>query len=550
MSTVTESDCGVRLGAAGRRAWPGSVAGDDDVGSLIGNSALRAPALQLLGAAVGGAALQFTPTAAQAQKLKLDLSFGTQVVASTNALRVPTGRADAMLDLLPGMRLKSHSSRLRLDMDLSAVARTYVRGTDVSRIEPQADVKAWASVVDGWVTVDGGISVTNGSTDPFAATLDRGTDLAVGSNRRYAANLTPRLRRELSPEWLLQAADAHSWQRSDDPTESVGSRETTHFEDGMVRIERRPLPLGLSAEVRRQRQFNDAALRDGTVMAIDSVRAGASYRVTPNMVAGVVVGREHSSYLSRDDQDTLYGLNLEWSPNERTWFRGAVEQRFFGQAYDLAFGHRSPTLAVSATLSRQPGIGGTSLGAGTAGASVAGLLDGLLTTRIPNPIDRSTAVNRLITERGLPSKLSQATEFFDQTPQLVRNGAVSLVLLGVRHSVALSLFSRASEELRRDGDLTLGLSAGDFRQRGGSAVLTRRLSPTMTLSLALDRSQTNGLGLSSGDHTDEWRARSDLGVALGPRTQLTIGLGRSLVRSNRVGNYDETRAQVGLMQNF
>lgn len=510
----------------------------------------RAAFLQVLGAAVGGVALQLTPGAAAAQKLKLDLSLGSQVVVSSNAARAAGGRSDLMLDLMPSVRVQSHGSGLRLDMTVGAIGRVHAQGTADNRIEPQVDIKGTAQVIEGWVALDGTVSATSASTDPFGEQGARQDELPAEARRRYQAGLTPRLRRELGEDWVLQGASAHTWQRTDDPQGTVGSRETTHLEDTSLRVERRARPLGVSAEVRRQRQFNDAALRNGTVLAIDAARVGASYRVAPNLVAGLVAGRERSSYLTRDDSDNLYGLNLEWSPNERTWFRGAAEHRFFGQAYDMAFSHRSPFMAISASLSRQPSVGTSTLGVGTAGSSVASLLDGLLTTRIPNPIDRSAAVNRLITERGLPPTLGQATEVFDQTPQLVRNGAVSLVLLGVRHTVALSVFSQKAEELRRDGELSLGLSGSDFRQRGASAVFSRRLSPTMTASLSVDRSITDGIGARAGDHTDEWRARSELSVALGPRTQAVVGLGRTLVRSNRIGNFNETRAQVGLMQNF
>ncbi len=39
-------------------------------------------------------------------------------------------------------------------------------------------------------------------------------------------------------------------------------------------------------------------------------------------------------------------------------------------------------------------------------------------------------------------------------------------------------------------------------------------------------------------------------ISFRARTQAVVGLGRTLVRSNRIGNFNETRAQVGLMQNF
>ncbi|MBL8331295.1 MAG: TIGR03016 family PEP-CTERM system-associated outer membrane protein [Rubrivivax sp.] len=506
----------------------------------------------MLGAAVGGVALQLAPHAAHAQKLRLDWSLETQLVATSNAAQVagPNARSDLLLDLHPRMRLQTLGAGVRLDMTAGVVARNYLQRTQPNRAEPELDLRTTAEVVDGWVTLDGSVSVSSVATDPFTGRAQDSGDVRPDSFRQSRASITPRLKRDLSPEWSVQASSGHGWQRSDDPNTLIGARETTHTEDTLWRVDRRPVPLGMHVELRRQRQNNDAAPPDGTVLALDAVRAGASYRLNPQLVAGLTVGRERSAYLSNDNRDNIVGFHAEWLPTERSWLRGTVEKRFFGQAFDVSVSHRSPFMALSGTWSRQPGITSTSLGTGGAGSSVAGLLDGLLTTRIPNPVDRAAAVNRLITERGLPASFGQASEIVDQTPQLVQNGAVSLVLLGVRHSVALGLFSRSARELKREGELSLGLSSSDFRQRGGSALVSRRLSPTMTLSLALDRTVTDGLAATAGDYLREWKARADVSVALAPRTQLSFGVGRSLVRSNRAGDQQETRAHVGLLQNF
>lgn len=508
--------------------------------------------LNLLGAAAGGVALQLLPQAADAQKLRMDLSVETQLITTTNAAELAGAqpRSDVILDLHPRARVQAQGSGLRLDLTLGAVARRYVQRTLPDRAEPELDLRATATVVEGWVQVDTAANVTSAATNAFTGQAERAGELTANSFRQSRLAVTPRLKRDLSPEWTLQANLAHSWQRSDDPAAQGGARETTHTEDSVLRVERKPVPVGMYAELKRQRQSNDAALPDGQVLAIDAVRVGASYRLNPQFVAGLTAGSERSAFLSKEDRDGIVGFNLEWQPTERSWLRGQVEKRFFGHAFDLAVSHRSPFLSLYGNWSRQPGVAGTSLGNLGSGGNVAGLLDSLLTTRIPNPIERSDAVNRLITERGLPSTLTRASEVIDQTPQLVQNGSLSLVMLGVRHSVVLGMFSRSARELRREGDISLGLSTSDFRQRGGSVLFSRRLSPTMTMSLALDRMLTDGLAATAGDYLRETKAKADLSMALNSRTQLSFGLGRSLVKSNRAGDQSDTRAHVGLLQNF
>ena len=72
----------------------------------------------------------------------------------------------------------------------------------------------------------------------------------------------------------------------------------------------------------------------------------------------------------------------------------------------------------------------------------------------------------------------------------------------------------------------------------------------MTMSVALDRQLSDGLAATAGDFLRETKAKSEFSVALNSRTQAVFGVGRNLVRSNRAGNQSETRAHVGLLQNF
>lgn len=514
---------------------------------------IRSPLRHLLGAAVGGVVLNLTPQAAQAQRLRFDFSFETQVVATNNAGREakPLARGDVYLDARPMLRARSQGGRLRLDMTVGLVSRTYARGTQENRVAPDINVQLAANVVQGWFDIEATARASSGTVDPFAGGgTGGGGDLPGQPVRQYRTTLAPVLRRELTPEWELQARSGHAWQRNDGETATAIERETTHYEDTTVQVQRRPLPVGFHAELRRQRQHHPSALRDETVLAIDSMRAGASYRITPQFTAGLSIGREHSQYLLTDETDTLVGVSADWTPTDRSSVRGTVEKRFFGHAYEVTASHRSPYLVLSGAFSRQPGLSPASRGTFGSGSNVASLLDSLLTTRIPNPLERATAVNRLMTERGLPSTLGQATDFVDQTPQLVRNATVSAVLLGVRHSVALSLFSRSARELHREGELALGVSRNDFSERGGTLLFTRRLTPTASMSLQIDRHATRGLGLAAGEYLREWNGQGTLNLSLSSRTHATFGLGRQLIRSNRTGDRQETRAHVGLLQNF
>jgi uncharacterized protein (PEP-CTERM system associated) len=112
--------------------------------------------LFLVGAAVGGVALQLAPAPVQAQKLRLDLSMETQVVTTSNAAQLAgeAAQGDLLLDLHPRMRLQTQGAGLKLDLTLGMIARSYARRTLPNRAEPELDLRASAEVVEGWVTVD------------------------------------------------------------------------------------------------------------------------------------------------------------------------------------------------------------------------------------------------------------------------------------------------------------------------------------------------------------------------------------------------------------
>ena len=511
----------------------------------------RAPMLQWLGVAVGGAALQLTPVSAAAQKLRMDLSLESQLTASNNAgLREEAlARSDLVLNLKPRMRLTSRGSGLNLDGTVGLVSRNYLNGTQSNRLEPDVNVRGRATLVEGWVALDGSYVVAATAADPLSGTASASADVTPDSFRQSRAVLIPRLQRDLPDDWRLEAYSANARARREDPAANATEREVVRTESTVVRAARKAVPAGVLAEVKRQRQWSGAN-SNGSVLAIDAVRAGASYRVLPQLTAGAVVGQERSVFLGRDDSDRISGLNLEWQPNERARLRAAAEKRFFGQGFDVQLGYRTPFVAVSGAWSRQPGGTAEGTWSGVPSGDVATLVDRLLTTRLPDPIERADAVNRLVLERGLPANLSEAADVSASTPQLVRNGALNLVLMGVRHSAAISWFSRTSRDLRRAGDLSLGTSPSEFRQRGGSVTFSRRLSPTTSLGTTLLHTITEGLGARAGESARESRAQADLGIALSSRTRLSVGLGRQLLKSSRLGQRSESRASLGLLQNF
>ena len=110
----------------------------------------------------------------------------------------------------------------------------------------------------------------------------------------------------------------------------------------------------------------------------------------------------------------------------------------------------------------------------TAG-NVASSLDAILTERFPDPAERARQVQDLIARQGLPSSLPDGVNIFSESPNVVTSYSGSLALIGVRNTLALTLYYVKTITLP---DAALPPTFIDFNnnvQKGVSLSLSHRL---------------------------------------------------------------------------
>jgi uncharacterized protein (PEP-CTERM system associated) len=142
------------------------------------------------------------------------------------------------------------------------------------------------------------------------------------------------------------------------------------------------------------------------------------------------------------------------------------------------------------------------------------------------------------------------TVIYDQRLSLSTTASASVAFIGVRHSVALSVFHGKLQDVPGSVGLLTGTSLNNNVQTGVGLALSDRLSPTMTLSGELARSVLRSLASSSSNETSEQRtATISLQRELSPRSSLRLGARYTQLIQNDVVQR-EAAVLVGLAHRF
>lgn len=229
-----------------------------------------------------------------------------------------------------------------------------------------------------------------------------------------------------------------------------------------------------------------------------SVRGDVGWAFDAETVVSIVAGREGNDFeASRRVYNDLYGLSLDYRPNERTRFYAEGLHRFFGTGYSTSLSYRLPRFALIATSSRgnsKPGLGLESSNAFGYGSAYDVLFLQLSSVE-PDLDRRRILVQDLLATNGIDPSQQVLPGIVTSGVLLVQDTAVSAIWSGVRNTITLSL-NRGSS--RRLGSLVSLPEDDNFRtedrinQAGVQVNWMRRLTPIDNLSVALAWSRGEG----------------------------------------------------------
>ncbi len=493
------------------------------------------------------AASQAAAVSPQGLNRPLAFSVNAMAAATNNGGLDDSGRRqnDFITSVRPELAFARAAPGFTADVRAAATFLDYANGRQPNGVLPDARGAFKSTLVDRWLYLDASAYARAAEADPFGVR----TDDVLGANRRVESGflIGPTLQRDFGPDVGVLAREQFA-RIHNDATE--GARLSSELTE--IRVERKPTPLGVSADVTRL--DNRATGQGDSHYTLTTARLRGVLMLGGELEIGAIAGRDSSDYLLTRHSDPLYGGFIDWTPGPRTHLELELEHRYFGQSGKLQFDHRTPFLTISVALQREPVDVVSSFATLGQGTDLASALNSILTTRYPDPAVRAGIVDGIITSRGLDPRTAGAVNIVGDYPQLQTAAQGALTLLGAVDTLSLSAYSLTTRALTRDGDplAGLGAAAADTRQRGATLQLEHRLGPQVSVALAATWSRIEGLAANAGDLSTQQTWRASVLRHLSPRSDLTLAVQWYRFTTSVVGrpSFDATLGLVGLNHRF
>jgi uncharacterized protein (PEP-CTERM system associated) len=528
--------CALCLAAAAGPAWSQDNPGAD---------AAFAPA---------GAASAPATAASQPANPPPRLSVELRAAATNNGGLDDNGmrQGDFITSVRPALDVTHKGAGFNADVHAAATLIDYARSSQHNGVLPDVRATLGATLVEQWLKVDASGYLRAAESDPFGVRTDDVT--AANHRNEWGVVAGPTLQHEFGPETAIVARHQFGVTRAAASTSPTAGGDQGRLDTNLtlVRFERKPTPLGVSAELTRLDNRSTSDLGDSRY-TLTTGRVRGTLLVGGVASLGILVGQDRSDYLLSSHVDPLYGAALDWTPGPRTHLELEVEHRYFGESGRLHLEHRTPFLTIAIDARREPLDATSSFGTLGQGVDLRNALDSILTTRFPDPATRAGVVDAIVSSRGLDTRTAGAVNLVGDYPQLQTAAQASLTLLGVRDTLSLSAYALTTRALARDGDPLGGLTSAtaDNRQRGATLQLEHRLGAQLSAVVLGNWSRIVGLGTST-ERSAEQAWRISLLDHLSRRSDLTVGLQWNRFETTAVGqrSFDATLGLVGLSHRF
>jgi len=487
-----------------------------------------------------------------AQALRVQPEFESTVTVTNNASFTSRDQAqsDTIISVNPRLHVTSRGGRAAIEGTFGLEAVTYLNNAQDSIVRPRGSLSLRSQLVERLMYLDASVTADRISADPFAARPESATAFNDYTQMRY--RFTPYVERELTPSLSLLARTDHIITRRVGSATGAASTEVardSHEQEQTLRLAQRPQPFGWTAELTRQ----ETRLRysDQAILTQTAARAIGTYAVGPQLIVGVSVGRENNEYSLIDRSDSIVGVRFNWQPNERGEVNASLEKRFFGTGGDLEWRQRSPFLGFSIRANRMPVAQSGSHLFGAAGDNLVSLLDGVLTTRYPDPGQRSTAVNDLVRQLNLPGTLTGPVELYTSYAQLQDNVSATALFFGRLTTASATVFGRRRTRLADVEDVLAPASlSSDNLQYGVEIDVSRRLSPVLTADGGVRYTRIEGLGIRDGQASRDAAIRFGMTRIVSINTRVSAGLRYQTVSSSVTSPANEMAVVGALLHRF
>lgn len=465
-------------------------------------------------ALVTGFSLGAPSAVAQTSRFTTAVTVDESFTNNVNLVSGGNAKNDFITQITPSITFGESGGRFKTGGFVSLPILKYARTSENDTFVPLVNVLATAEVIERVFFVDTTINVQQAFNSPFGArpvTLDSST-----ANRFTAQSydVSPYVRGGTG-NYSYELRDKNIWTKS---SGSVGSIPSSSYSNEAVgTIVRQPTPLGWRIDYDR----SDVKFPDQGPLITQLVRASAVWQADPQLQISAGGGYEDNRYTLASYKDTIYSVGARWRPTERTTVNANVEHRFFGASYSFEFDHRTPLSVWSLHALRNTTTYPQQLASLPAGSSIVALLNQLLLTSIPDPVQRQAYIDQLISSGSVPQLTSGAVNLFTQQVLLQEQASASVGLIGARNTVYFTVFRTHSEPVAGAGIPLEGLvsSIGNNTQTGGSVVWTHKLTPSLTLTASGDVLRAVANAPDTGK-TNQGVLRSSLATPISANTSI------------------------------
>jgi uncharacterized protein (PEP-CTERM system associated) len=508
---------------------------------LDGVSMLRTPRMRGLGMTV--AFLSATLLAGNADAQKFDLRPTLQArLTYTDNIRASSSdrRSGWVAEISPGLAggISREGSRVsgRFNMSLRNLGYSSDRGWRSPALGLQAAGEVEAIEDHFFVDADASIRRTN-----LSLFSGRASDDFLNSDRRNETrsfSIGPRLQFGLGS--FANAAIRYRKTWLDGGGGTLGGQGLDQWSADLTSARAfGPLSWGLSYS-RSTSAYKDEDVEDVTQ---ESARATLFYALTQQVRLHGSVGRERNDFGGgRRESHDIVGAGFDWFPTPRTKISGAVEDRFFGNGYDLSISHRWARSSLQLSAGRDVSSSVRRFGSVFQDPFFFVLFnDPGLIALIPDPLEREEFLRQFLGLTG--------DSFISNSYYLDKRLRATYTIAGARNSLSFSLSrsdrSRLSsidglrgEDLFRDSD--------NVTTDAVSLSLSHRLSGRSSLNATIVRSVAErGGGLSQKTR----RLTTSLGYSTSLGARSVAGLSYRHQRSDRSSSGSDFTENV-LTANF
>lgn len=504
----------------------------------------RAARLARASARAGGLALLTVATGARAATAPpVEPTLAVSAVATDNAELASQGdkRKDVIGEVNAGLIVRSRGARVTILGNAGLDFFAYARHSEPARVLPRGRLDLSSALVEQWLYFDADLAASRTRADPLAAQSETSTANTVSSTSLRAS---PYLAHDFSPTLSarLRSDTTITRYHADGSTPAPDGSTTQH---DVFTLVRKPTPFGVQVD-----GLHDQTTYQGSstpVLKTDSLQATLSAAPAPDVMLGVIGGRERAAYAGTTQDDTTYGGVLRWRPSPRTSLDLGAQHHYFGTGFNLHLHDRLPRSAFDFTLTRAAQASPATLGVNGPDSDPALLLGAILSSRTPDLPNSDQAVDDLMLTRNLPGAFTQPQQITSESAQLATRAQLNLIYSGQRNTFYASGWYEKATTLPGSVIVTPGLNF-DSRQWGGSLGLYHRLTPQMSGAAEIEWSSIEALGARAGDSQHQVAGTFSLTQRLGPRTTLSAGLRH--FASHVVLNSTSTTSEVRENQAF